>query len=99
RQAIRRGVLAGLPVIVAVLLTLYYNDIRFGNPLDTGYLRDETLGVGSFWAGLAGMLFSPGRSMFVYSPILLASVPALVAFWRRDKSTAALFAAESLVML
>ena len=66
---VRRGLLSGLPVVAAVLVTLYYNDVRFGNPLDTGYLRDDTLGIGSFWAGLAGLLFSPGRSVFLYSPI------------------------------
>ena len=99
RLVVRRGLLAGLPVVAAVLVTLYYNYVRFGNPLDTGYLRDETVLFGSFWAGVAGFLFSPGRSVFVYSPIALAGVAALLALRRRDPSTMLLFAGEFLVML
>ena len=96
---VRRGLLAGLPVVTAVLVTLYYNAVRFGNPLDTGYLRDETLSVGSFWAGLAGLLFSPGRSVFVYSPILLAGLVALVALRHKDPRTMRLLAGEFVVLL
>lgn len=99
RVVVRRGLLVGLPVLAAVLLTVYYNVARFGNPLDTGYLRDETLGLGSFWVGIAGLLFSPGRSVFVYSPIMLAGLAALVVLGRRDASTMMLFAGEFLVVL
>lgn len=96
---IRRGLLAGLPVAAAVLVTLYYNAVRFGNPLDTGYLRDETLGIGPAWTGLGGLLASPGRSVFVYSPIVLAGTAALFELRRHDPRTALLFAGEFLVAL
>jgi len=99
RLVVRRGLLTGLPVVVALLVTLYYNAARFGHPLDTGYLRDETLALGSFWSGLAGLLVSPGRSTFVYSPIMLAGVAALVALRHRDPRTMLLFGGEFLIVL
>ena len=99
RLAVRRGLQSGAPVATAVLLTLYYNQIRFGNLFDTGYLRDETLAIGSFWAGLVGLLFSPGRSVFVYSPVIIGGLAAMVALRRRDPATLLLFAGQSVLML
>lgn len=42
-------------------------DVAFGNP---------------FWRGLAGVLLSPGRGLFVYSPVLLLSLPGAWLLWR-----------------
>ena len=33
---------------------------------------------GAFANGLSGILFSPGRGLFFYSPILLLAIPPLV---------------------
>lgn len=95
----RRAVYSGAPVLAAMLITLYYNHVRFGNPLDTGYLRDDTVASGSFWVGLTGLLFSPGRSLFLYSPIAAVGLAALIGFARRDRSTALLLAGEFLIAL
>jgi hypothetical protein len=63
---------------------LWYNHVRFGSALDTGYLRDETIGMGSSIAGgLWGLLFSPGASIFLYSPVAIAAVIALVRLRHR----------------
>ncbi len=99
RLVLRRGLLVGLPVVIALLVTLYYNTTRFGNPLDTGYLRDQELLLGSFWAGLAGQLVSPGRSVFLYSPVLVAGLAALVSLRHRDPRTMWLFAGEFLIVV
>ena len=99
RLVIRRGLLSGTPVVVAVLITLYYNHVRFGNPFDTGYLRDETLAIGSFSAGFVGLLFSPGRSVFIYSPVVVGGLAAMIALRRRDPATLLLFAGEFAIML
>ena len=53
RDAVRDGLIVAAPVVVALAVTAYYNVVRFGNPFDTGYLRDQTAGLGSFWAGAA----------------------------------------------
>ena len=39
--------------------------------------------TGRFWEGFSGLLFSPGRGLFVYSPIFLFSLVALAMAWRR----------------
>ena len=99
RATMRRGLIAATPVLVAIVITLIYNDIRFGNPIDTGYLRDVTAERGSFPVGFFGLLFSPGGSLFLYSPVLLAGCMALVALAKRDRRTAGLFLGHVLVVL
>ncbi len=65
------------------------NAIRFGNPLDSGLLRDPTPGFASpVWQGLVGLLLSPGASLFLYSPVILFAIPALWYLWRTDRPTA-----------
>ena len=64
---------------------LWYNHVRFGSVFDTGYQRDDTIGMGSSIAdGLWGLLFSPGASVFLYSPVAILAVFALVALRRRS---------------
>ena len=75
-----------------------YNWIRFGSPLQSGYLRDQAVGWGgSPLAGAAGLLFSSYASLFLYCPIVLLSAAGLAALWRRNRaakrSVAAIFLA------
>ena len=91
KRTLKNTLFVAIPVALALLVTAYYNLIRFGNPLDTGYLRDATAGFGSMWAGIWGLLISPGGSVFLYSPLLLIGVWSLVEFARRDRRTAFLF--------
>jgi hypothetical protein len=84
--------LAGLIPLAAIWCAL--NWWRFGNPLESGYLRDTTPGYGSsIVAGGMGLLFSPYASLILYSPIVLLAGWGLVAMWRRDRAAAMLFAA------
>jgi hypothetical protein len=67
---------------------------RFGNPFESGYLRDETPAFGSsVLVGGAGLLFSPYASLFLYAPITILSAAGLRALWRRDRHVALLFLA------
>ena len=69
-----------------------YNWIRFGSPLESGYLRDRVPGLGTTFAGgAAGLLFSSYSSLFLYCPIAILSVFGLAALWRRDRAAALLF--------
>jgi hypothetical protein len=74
--------LTGLP---PVLFQLWYNAAYFGDPLRTQF---PIPGRGSlaipFWERLGGILLSPGRGLFVYSPIFLLSVLGIGLAWRRS---------------
>ncbi len=70
-----RVLACGLPLAAATGAFLWYNWLRFGDLLHTGYGPNEGFNV-PIWEGLAGLLFSPGKSAFLYLPLLL-----LVPFW------------------
>jgi hypothetical protein len=93
--ALAPGVAAG----VASLLV--YNAVRFGNPLDSGYLRDPVPGFGSpILGGMLALLFSPSASLFLYSPVALAGVAGLAwLFMKRDRSAALLLVSLILLFL
>jgi len=96
----RLAVRFGLAFLAAAVVWGTLNAVRFGNPLDTGLLRDPTPAFGSPIAeGLAGLLFSPGASLFLYSPVVLLTVPALWRLWREDRPTAWLLGAPVVLLL
>ncbi|MEJ2737689.1 MAG: phospholipid carrier-dependent glycosyltransferase, partial [Anaerolineae bacterium] len=78
RRYIAPVLLFGLPVLAALALTGWYNWLRFGDLLTTGYLPEESFAT-PFLQGFYGLLLSPGRGLFWYNPLLFASVAA----WRR----------------
>jgi Dolichyl-phosphate-mannose-protein mannosyltransferase len=75
-----------------VLIFTAYNMRYFGSPIttaftgETGPSRIWTSGSHLFstplFEGLAGVLASPGRGLFIYSPILLVSIVGVVMVWR-----------------
>jgi len=89
----RRGLLFGLGFSVPVLALLVYNQRYFGAPLEFGQVAfgrvwaEKLTGRAEVWQmqvheGLAGLLFSPARGLFVYSPVLLLSVAGAIRIWR-----------------
>ena len=99
RRLVERLAWLGVSITAATAFWLWYNFTRFGNPLDTGNIGtnlalDQHFDFDrSIVTGVLGLLFSPGRSLFVYVPLAMAGVLAFPAFFRRDRSTAALLAA------
>jgi hypothetical protein len=73
---------------VAVLAWLNYS--RFGSFFATGY-SDQPEGIKFLIPveGLGGFLFTPGKSIFLYSPILILGVAALPTFYREERRLAA----------
>lgn len=69
---------------------LVYNAARSGDPLQTGY--DLTLFTPNILLGLYKLLFSPLRGLFVYSPVLLLSLPGWWYLRRTHPAEAWLFA-------
>ncbi|HRW06054.1 MAG TPA: hypothetical protein P5121_13205, partial [Caldilineaceae bacterium] len=85
---VQRKVLAGatfaVPILLAGLLLLWYNNVRFGNPFSTGYHFDGGEGFTTpMLQGLWGLLVSPYRGVFWYTPLLLIAIVAFVPFFRR----------------
>lgn len=87
--------IAGLPFAVAMLV---YNYHYFGSPLSFG--QTEITVVAEFktgnpeiwqtplWLGLAGLLFSPSRGLFVFSPFLLFAIPGIARIWKQNQFAA-----------
>jgi len=96
---LKRAIATLAGVTPALLLWLAYNALRFGNPFDTGYLRDATSAFGSsVWTGLYGLLCSPAASLFLYCPLALGGVAALALLWREDRRTAALLGGTAILI-
>jgi len=78
------GAAFALPIVIAGLLLLWYNNMRFGNPFSTGYHFDSGEGFSTpMLQGLWGLLLSPYRGVFWHTPLLLISLVAFVPFARR----------------
>lgn len=76
----------GLPLALAVGVTLGYNWLRFGHPLNSGYY--EVAWTTPLALGLYGLLFSPGKGVFLYTPLLLLAVGALPLFFQKHRRLA-----------
>jgi hypothetical protein len=65
--------LAALTCLPWAVLTLILNRIKTGSAFDTGYTAAGGVPVfsGQFYPALHGFLFSPGKSIFFFSPVLL----------------------------
>ncbi len=77
-----------IPVACFICLIFLYNYVRFQNIFETGYEK----GFGTEgWTGLLGILFSPGKSVFLYNPLLIVGCLALPAFIKTKSKMAWLF--------
>jgi hypothetical protein len=91
----------------ALSLLLLYNFLCFDNPFITGYHYDllyDYTSVASIFStnpivGLFGLLFSPGRGLFVYSPVLVLSIPGFYYFFKSNKEESILCILSFLVIL
>ena len=76
-----------IPVVAVLMLIMIYNYLRFGGPLETGYEKIS----GRFLLGFFGILFSPGKSLFLFNPLTLFGCLASMFFLREQRKTALLF--------
>jgi len=72
------------PVALSLALVALFNYLRFGDPLTTGYLPQESFS-GNWPAGIAALLVSPGRGLFLYAPLFLVAVAAWPTMWRGQR--------------
>lgn len=102
----RRLLLFALPIALTAAFMLAFNAYRFGHPLTTGYGDQETIADDhasrfALWVlpyGLHGFLLSPGKSLFVYSPVLLAALWGVRPLFRRAPALTAGAMTSALVM-
>jgi hypothetical protein len=90
---------AAAAMLPGVALALYYNWLRFGSVLNAGYnthYGSALFGRGRLWVGLWGFLFSPGKSLFLYSPPLLLALLGLPRLYREHRATFLAFLAVGL---
>ncbi len=74
------------PAGVACLIVAWYNHHRFGSPFITGYATDVQNTHIPLPHGLYGLLFSSGKSFFLYNPPLLLAPFAAARFHQRDRA-------------
>ncbi len=93
----RRFVAFSAGVLPMALLTAGYNFYYLGSPfvfaqsLVAPTIAATKLGSSNPWdtsllEGAAGLLVSPSRGLFVYSPILLLALPGFARAWRHPRS-------------
>ncbi len=77
---------------------LYYNYVRFGDVFETGYTTifnhwgGEAFGT-PLHVGLHGLMLSPGKGFFLYSPITILFILAVRYFYKKNKELTIAFLA------
>ncbi len=83
------AVFSGL-VILGIGFYLFYNHVRFGSILETGYDKLPSGQARNFTlnplTGLKILLFSPGKSIFIFMPLVAGSL-AGIFIWIRNRTT------------
>ena len=74
-----RAGLAALPLFALTLYTFWYRFHAIVPPSPISRFVTSPL------TGLAGLLVSPGKSLFLYSPTLLLGIAGLAETWRRSR--------------
>ena len=69
------------PAVILSLGLLYFNFLRYGNLTETGYTQEILFRKP--WVGAFGLLFSPGRGLFIYAPLMLLLFLGVRPAWRR----------------
>jgi len=88
-----------------VLAYLVNNKRLFGSSFDFGYPSTAEFGhqlngfTTPFFTGFTGFLFSPGKSIFLFAPVIIAAIFALPLLWKRDRGLATLAAAMPIASL
>ncbi len=74
-----------LGLVPGVALVIGYNLARFGVPLASGY-GDEAGAFTTPWMiGLTGLLFSPGKGLFLYAPVAGLALAGAPLLWQRRR--------------
>jgi hypothetical protein len=95
-----RAVAVGVGILALLIaVSLWYNDVRTGSPLASGYGRQGTLAAFTtpLYVGLTGLLVSSGKGIIWFAPIVILVPAGLIAWWRKDRFMALAVAATLVV--
>ena len=104
-RMIRRTLLAAAGPLGAVAGSMYFNYLRFGSVIQFGYTEDRArfvLDVPQIAKAIAGYLFSPALSVFVFAPPLILTLAVGRKAYRRwplETTTLILAAVAHLLMI
>ena len=104
-QRVRAAAIVAALVGIAGLAYLAQNLALYGNMMDFGYPstaeggRELNTFHNPLFVGIAGYLFSPGKSIFLFCPLALVAIAGLPRLWKLDRSLAALCTITPLVYL
>jgi hypothetical protein len=96
RSLLRMAVAFGVPVLAGLAVLAWLNHARYGSVTSTGYWQFAPRHI-PLYQGVYGVFLSPGKSLFLYSPLLVL-VPFGVRAWVRRVGAAALFPLLLLVL-
>jgi hypothetical protein len=84
REALVKVILyAGLGLAPLVAYSLGTSKVLFSTGSYTGQYGNLAQMVGRLWRGLPGVLISPGRGLFVYTPVFIFSIAGV--FWHKGQ--------------
>jgi len=89
---LRRATAYSVPIVIAGIIMLGHDWLRYGSPLATGYLSPDTGFSFPFIRGLYGLLLSPAAGLFVFMPVMLLSVVGFPQLLQRYRGEALLLA-------
>lgn len=90
--ALQRLAVFAIPVAISLLFYLFFNWLRFGNMVQSGYEGEGW--TTPFLTGLYGLTFSPNKGVIFYSPLLLLAFVGLINLWQKGfKAEISLFLA------
>ncbi|MEN8208461.1 MAG: hypothetical protein ABFR50_04335 [Candidatus Fermentibacteria bacterium] len=72
-----KKIISGL--VPFILLLLFLNWYRFGNPFLDGHGQDPAIVLEPFKGGIPGLLFSPGKGLLFYAPLCIFAL-----FFQKD---------------
>jgi len=90
------AVTLSMGILLATAIHVGWNQYRFGAPFDFGYDWREIIPVmpargfllTDVPRGLAILLLSPGKSLFVWAPVLVLAMAGARRLWQRDRPLA-----------
>lgn len=87
RALVVSGLAFGLPILAGLAAAIGYNLASFGAFLATPFSGEEGFTT-PIWIGLSGLLFSPGKGLIWYAPLLWLLIPGLWIGLRRPQHRA-----------